>query len=99
MADHRKFTEDEERTIALIATAIADKIEAAFAKGDVEIAAGTLRIAGLAVPSFWLGMVIILLLLTYFSWIPPLTFTSFLEDPLKNLSNRGAVDHTAPLFV
>ncbi|MGZ8196942.1 MAG: ABC transporter permease [Burkholderiales bacterium] len=43
-------------------------------------------IAGLAVPSFWLGMIIILLLLTYFAWIPPLTFTPFLEDPLKNLS-------------
>jgi peptide/nickel transport system permease protein len=43
-------------------------------------------IAGLAVPSFWLGMIIILLLLTYFSWIPPLTFTSFAEDPWENLS-------------
>ena len=43
-------------------------------------------IAGLAVPSFWLGMIIILTLLTYFSWIPPLTFTPFFEDPLKNLS-------------
>jgi peptide/nickel transport system permease protein len=43
-------------------------------------------IAGLAVPSFWLGMIIILLLLTYFSWIPPLTFTPFFEDPWENLS-------------
>jgi peptide/nickel transport system permease protein len=43
-------------------------------------------IAGLAVPSFWLGMIIILLLLSWFSWIPPLTFTSFLEDPWENLS-------------
>jgi peptide/nickel transport system permease protein len=43
-------------------------------------------IAGLAVPSFWLGMIVILLLLTYFSWIPPLTFTSFWEDPWENLS-------------
>ncbi len=43
-------------------------------------------IAGLAVPSFWLGMIIILLLLTYFSWIPPLTFTSLWEDPWKNIS-------------
>jgi peptide/nickel transport system permease protein len=42
-------------------------------------------IAGLAVPSFWLGMIIILLLLTWFSWIPPLTFTPFLEDPKANL--------------
>jgi peptide/nickel transport system permease protein len=43
-------------------------------------------IAGLAVPSFWLGMIVILLLLTYFNWIPPLTFTHFWEDPGKNLS-------------
>jgi len=43
-------------------------------------------IAGLAVPSFWLGMIVILLLLTYFSWIPPLTFTSLWEDPWTNLS-------------
>ena len=27
-----------------------------------------ISIAGLAVPSFWLGMIIILLLLTYFQW-------------------------------
>jgi peptide/nickel transport system permease protein len=43
-------------------------------------------IAGLAVPSFWLGMIIILLLLTWFSWIPPLTFTPFLKDPWENLA-------------
>jgi len=43
-------------------------------------------IAGLAVPSFWLGMIVILLLLTYFSWIPPLTFTSLRDDPWENLS-------------
>ncbi len=43
-------------------------------------------IAGLAVPSFWLGMIIILSLLFTFNWIPPLTFTPFLEDPGKNLS-------------
>ena len=43
-------------------------------------------IAGLAVPSFWLGMIIILLLLTYFSWHPPLTFSRFTDDPVANLS-------------
>jgi peptide/nickel transport system permease protein len=42
-------------------------------------------IAGLAVPSFWLGMIIILGLLTMFSWIPPLTFTPFMQDPKANL--------------
>jgi peptide/nickel transport system permease protein len=43
-------------------------------------------IAGLAVPSFWLGMVTILLLLHSFNWIPPLTFTPIYEDPWRNLS-------------
>ena len=42
-------------------------------------------IAGLAVPSFWLGMIIILGLLTMFSWIPPLMFTPFMQDPKANL--------------
>ena len=43
-------------------------------------------IAGLAVPSFWLGMLIILGLLLTFNWIPPLTYTPIWEDPIRNLS-------------
>lgn len=43
-------------------------------------------IAGLAVPSFWLGMLIILGLLIYFNWIPPLTYTPIYEDPWANLT-------------
>lgn len=42
-------------------------------------------IAGLAVPSFWLGILIILAFIIYFRWLPPLTFTSFWEDPKANL--------------
>ena len=45
-----------------------------------------ISIAGLAVPSFWLGMIIILVLLSYFHWHPPITFTPFLENPRENLS-------------
>jgi peptide/nickel transport system permease protein len=43
-------------------------------------------IAGLAMPSFWLGIVIILAFLILFKWMPPLTFTSFRVDPRANLS-------------
>lgn len=43
-------------------------------------------IGGLATPSFWLGIVMILLLLVLFGWSPPVTYTSFFEDPLANLS-------------
>ncbi|ACI94627.1 dipeptide transport system permease protein DppB [Afipia carboxidovorans OM5] len=46
----------------------------------------TFAIAGLAIPSFWLGMLIILGLLLTFNWIPPLTYTPIWEDPITNLS-------------
>jgi len=43
-------------------------------------------IAGLSVPSFWLGILIILGFLIIFQWLPPLTFTSFWVDPKANLT-------------
>jgi peptide/nickel transport system permease protein len=43
-------------------------------------------IAGLATPSFWLGILIILALLIVFGWLPPMEFTPFWEDPLANLA-------------
>lgn len=43
-------------------------------------------IAGLAVPSFWLGIVIILFLLIFFRWLPPMFFTPIWVDPWANLS-------------
>jgi peptide/nickel transport system permease protein len=49
----------------------------------------TLRIfsiAGLAMPSFWLGILIILALLIFFNWLPPMEFTSFWKDPGANLA-------------
>jgi peptide/nickel transport system permease protein len=61
-------------------------LSAIFKDTWIDQAIRVFSIAGLAVPSFWLGMIIILLLLTWFSWIPPLTFTSFVDDPWENLS-------------
>lgn len=43
-------------------------------------------IGGLAMPSFWIGILIVLFLLTVFYWSPPLTFTPFFQDPVANLS-------------
>lgn len=45
-----------------------------------------LTIGGLAVPPFWLGMMIIVGLITWFNWLPALGFVPLLEDPVKNLS-------------
>ncbi len=43
-------------------------------------------IAGLSIPSFWLGILIILFLLIYFHWVPPMFFTPIWVDPWENLS-------------
>jgi peptide/nickel transport system permease protein len=42
--------------------------------------------AGLATPSFWLGMLVMLSLMSFFRWSPPITFTPFLDDPRANLA-------------
>ncbi len=40
---------------------------------------------GLAAPSFLAGAMLILVLVVYFHWLPPLEYKSFLEDPRSNL--------------
>jgi peptide/nickel transport system permease protein len=43
-------------------------------------------IAGLAMPSFWLGIVLILLMLVVFKWLPPMVYTPFWTNPVQNLA-------------
>jgi peptide/nickel transport system permease protein len=43
-------------------------------------------IAGLATPSFWLGILMILGLLIIFKWLPPMVYTPFWVDPWQNLA-------------
>ncbi|MCW2604397.1 MAG: transporter permease, partial [Pseudonocardiales bacterium] len=42
-------------------------------------------VAGISVPSFWIGLMLVTYLALYFSWTPPLSYSSPLEDPSKNL--------------
>jgi peptide/nickel transport system permease protein len=79
--------------LALLATFVAVLISVplgtlAAVKQDtwIDYAVRVFSIAGLAVPSFWLGIVIILAFIIYFRWLPPLTFTSFWVDPKANLT-------------
>ena len=52
----------------------------------VDYAVRVFSIAGLATPSFWLGILMILTMLTVFKWIPPMVFTPFWVDPWENLA-------------
>ncbi|MCH7913112.1 MAG: ABC transporter permease [Deltaproteobacteria bacterium] len=52
----------------------------------VDYAVRLFSITGLATPSFWLGILIILGLLVFFEWLPPLVYTPIWVDPWANLS-------------
>src|SRR5260221_13030512 len=79
--------------VAILATLIAvllalplGTIAALYKDTWIDYVVRVLAIAGLAVPSFWLGMLFILGLLIYFSWLPPITFTPFYVDPVQNIA-------------
>jgi peptide/nickel transport system permease protein len=79
--------------VAIMATIIAvliavplGTLSALFHDTVIDYAIRIFTIAGLAVPSFWLGMLVILSLLSFFNWLPPITYTSIYQDPLSNLS-------------
>jgi len=79
--------------LALMATVIASLLAIplgtlAAVKQDtwVDHLVRVFSIAGLATPSFWLGILMILGLLIVFRWLPPMTFTPAWVDPWANLS-------------
>jgi peptide/nickel transport system permease protein len=43
-------------------------------------------IGGLSMPSFWIGLLMVLFTITVFNWAPPLIFTPITEDPVANLA-------------
>src|SRR6266516_1004529 len=74
---------------SLIATLLAIPLGALAAlKQDtwVDYAVRLFSIGGLAMPGFWVGIITILCLLVFFHYLPPLTFTPFLQNPGENLS-------------
>ena len=74
---------------AVIAVLIAiplGTLSALFRDTWIDYVVRVITIGGLAVPSFWLGMIIILALLAVFSWAPPVMYTPIYEDPMANLA-------------
>jgi peptide/nickel transport system permease protein len=51
----------------------------------VDYAARVFVIAGLSLPNFWLSILLILGLVHFFSWLPPLDYAPFWVDPWLNL--------------
>jgi peptide/nickel transport system permease protein len=74
-------------TLLAIALALPLGVIAAVRQDSwVDYAIRVFSIGGLAMPSFWIGILMILTTLTLWGWAPPLTFTPFTEDPIANLA-------------
>ena len=73
-------------TIVSMLVAIPTGIISAVKQGTwLDYSSRVFAIVGLSIPSFWVGVLIILALVTYFEYTPPLGYTGFFEDPLKNM--------------
>jgi peptide/nickel transport system permease protein len=79
--------------VAIMATIIAVLIAiplgtmaALFRDTWIDYVVRILTIGGLSIPSFWFGMLIMLSLLAFFNWLPPITFTPIYVDPIANLT-------------
>jgi len=74
-------------TIVAVLLAIPLGVMAALKQDTwVDYAVRVFSIAGLATPSFWLGIVLILALLIIFKWLPPMVYTPFWVNPWQNLA-------------
>lgn len=79
--------------IALMASIIAvliaiplGTISALYRDTWIDHSVRVLAVSGLAIPSFWLGMLIIMTLLLLFNWLPKIGYVPIWEDPIANLS-------------
>ena len=44
-----------------------------------------IAIMGVAMPNFWLAILIIFALVLTFGWMPPIVYVGLLDDPVSNL--------------
>src|SRR5256714_1339041 len=74
-------------TIVAVVLAIPLGVVAALKQDTwVDYVVRIFSIAGLATPSFWLGIMFILALLIIFKWLPPMVYTPFWVNPWQNLA-------------
>ena len=50
-----------------------------------DYASRIIAIAGVAMPTFWIGILVVYFLVTWFDWLPPLGYADLWNDPWKNL--------------
>jgi len=74
-------------TLFAVALAIPLGVVAAVKQDSwIDYAIRVFSIGGLAMPSFWIGIMMVLITLTLWGWAPPVVFTPLFDDPIANLA-------------
>jgi peptide/nickel transport system permease protein len=72
--------------IAIAIGVPAGVISAVRRDGPVDWAANGIALAGISMPNFWLGIMLILLFSVELGWLPPSGYVPLNEDPLQSLA-------------
>jgi peptide/nickel transport system permease protein len=72
--------------IAILIAIPLGTLSALYRDSWIDHAVRVAAVSGLAVPAFWLGMLIILALLSLFNWLPKIGDVPLWQDPIANLS-------------
>jgi len=72
-------------TIALVIGIPLGAISAVKRDKPVDYAARVTGLVGISIPNFWLATLLLMFTSRVFHWVPPLAYTPFYEDPVKNL--------------
>jgi peptide/nickel transport system permease protein len=71
--------------IAVVLAVPLGVISALKQDSPADYAARVISIAGVALPNFWVGILIVYFLVLWFNWMPPLGYANLWEDPATNL--------------
>ena len=72
--------------IALVIAIPLGILSAVYRDSWIDNVIRVVAVSGLAIPGFWLGMIIILGLLYFFNWLPKIGYVSIFQDPVANLT-------------
>jgi len=72
--------------MAFVAAVPLGVISAVKQDTGVDYVSRIFALIGIALPTFWLGILIVYALAYFFNWLPPLGYATLWDEPLKNLS-------------
>jgi peptide/nickel transport system permease protein len=71
--------------LSLVIGLPAGVVAATRRNSGVDLASTGLALVGISLPSFFLGILLILVFALWLRWVPPSGYTPFFEDPLQNV--------------